>query len=487
MGRQVLGCGLPVLSDIDLFFASVREPVHAVTGTNGKSTVTSLVGHLLAGAGARPGVAATSASRRWMRSAPTGDCYVLELSSFQLERTRTAPLKAATILNVSGDHLDWHGSMDCYAAAKQRIYADAERAVANRSDGLTYPQSRSPDELITFGGDEPEPGHWGIRVRRGQRSLACGGRTLLETSRLPLAGRHNEQNVLAALAMVHGGDFRGDGSALEAAVAGFSGLAHRCETVASLGAVTYVNDSKATNVGAALAALSGLGEPPGSVVLIAGGDGKSADFAQLGDAIAKCARHLVVLGADGPAIERAVRERVPVSRARDMGEGGAAGRCRRAAGRYGTALPGLRQFRHVRELRGRGAQPFATRWRSWAHEPDGANSTPGAQARVPFPVGVEATIVNSAVDRPLLFAWLFVLAFGLVMVASASVAMDRDFLPRHGRLPRGGPRGVPGHAGDTACGLATLPATGVDCGSRALRGGARAGPGTIRQRRNALD
>ena len=320
MGRQVLGCGLPVLSDIDLFFASVREPVHAVTGTNGKSTVTSLVGHLLADAGARPGVGGNLGLAALDAIGPDRDCYVLELSSFQLERTRTAALKAATILNVSGDHLDWHGSMDCYAAAKQRIYEGAERAVANRSDALTYPRAGSPDELITFGGDEPEPGHWGIRMRNGNRALACGGRALLETSRLPLAGRHNEQNVLAALAMVHGGEFRGDGTALEAAVAGFSGLAHRCETVASVGAVTYVNDSKATNVGAALAALSGLGEPPGSVVLIAGGDGKSADFAQLGDAIAKCARHLVVLGVDGQAIERVVKGRVPVSRVRDMGE-----------------------------------------------------------------------------------------------------------------------------------------------------------------------
>ena len=320
MGRQVLGCGLPVMSDIDLFFAAVREPVHAVTGTNGKSTVTSLVGHLLAAGGARPGVGGNLGLAALDAIGPDRDCYVLELSSFQLARMRTAPLRAATILNVSGDHLDWHGSMDCYAAAKQRIYEGAERAVANRNDAVTYPRAGSPAELITFGGDEPEPGHWGIRARHANRALAFGGRALLATSRLPLAGGHNEQNVLAALAMVHGGDFHGDVAELEGAVAGFSGLAHRCETVASVDAVTYVNDSKATNVGAALAALSGIGGPPGSVVLIAGGDGKGADFTELGDAIANCARHLVVLGADGPAIERAVGERVPVSGARDMGE-----------------------------------------------------------------------------------------------------------------------------------------------------------------------
>ena len=320
MGREVLGSGLPVMSDIDLFFAAVREPVHAVTGTNGKSTVTSLVGHLLAAGGARPGVGGNLGLAALDAIGPDRDCYVLELSSFQLERMRTASLVSASILNVSGDHLDRHGSMDCYAAAKQRIYEGAVRAVANRGDALTFPKSGNPGELITFGGDEPKPGHWGIRVRNGNRALACGRRTLLETSRLTLAGRHNEQNVLAALAIVHGGEFRGDETGLEAALAGFSGLAHRCETVASIGAVTYVDDSKATNVGAAQAALSGLGGPPGSVVLIAGGDGKGADFTQLGDAMAECARHLVVLGADGPALERAVGERIPVSRAGDMGE-----------------------------------------------------------------------------------------------------------------------------------------------------------------------
>ena len=320
MGRQVLGSGLPVTSDIDLFFAAVREPVFAVTGTNGKSTVTSLVGHLLAAAGARPGVGGNLGLAALDAIGPDRDCYVLELSSFQLERMGGARLRAATVLNVSGDHLDRHGSMNGYAAAKQRIYEGAERAVANRDDPLTSPPSGNPGELITFGGDAPGPGQWGIRTRGGKRVLALGERTLLEASRLSLPGRHNELNALAALAMVHGGEFRGEEAGLGPALAGFQGLAHRCEIIASAGAVTYVNDSKATNVGAALAALSGLGDGPGSVVLIAGGDGKGADFAVLGDAIAQRARHLVVLGADGPAVERAVGGRVPVSRARNMGE-----------------------------------------------------------------------------------------------------------------------------------------------------------------------
>lgn len=320
LGRQVLGCGLPVLNDIDLFLARVRAPVFAVTGTNGKSTVTSLAGHLLAAAGSSPGVGGNLGLAALDLLHPDRDCYVLELSSFQLARVRRLNSHAATILNLSGDHLDWHGSMDCYAAAKQRIYLGAERAVANRDDRMTHPATMRRMALVTFGSDAPAPGHWGIRVQHGKRMLACGERSLVESNRLPVTGLHNERNVLAALALVHGGGFDGDRAALEAALAGFAGLPHRCETVASIGEVTYVNDSKATNVGATVAALSGIAAAPGSIVLIAGGDGKGADFTELGDAIADSARHLVVLGEDAARIEQAVRARVPVTRAASLAE-----------------------------------------------------------------------------------------------------------------------------------------------------------------------
>lgn len=321
LGRQTLASGVPVLSDLDLFFAEVAdEPVFAVTGTNGKSTVTALAGHLLTAQGLRPGVGGNLGLAALDLIEPDRDCYVLELSSFQLERMGPARCRAATVLNLSDDHLDRHGSLSCYAAVKQRIYRGAERAVANRHEPLTHPASATPVEWVTFGRDEPAPDHWGIRLRDGHRMLAWGDLPLVDTRLLPMAGGHNEQNALAALALVQGDDFAGDTDALEAAIAGFSGLPHRCERVATLGGVTYVNDSKATNVGATLAALSGLAEPPASIVLIAGGDGKQANFAELGDAIARHARHLVVLGADGPAIEEATAGRVPVSRAQDLGE-----------------------------------------------------------------------------------------------------------------------------------------------------------------------
>ncbi len=320
LGRRVMHSGLPVMSDIDLFFTAVREPVYAVTGTNGKSTVTALVGHLLAAADARPGVGGNLGLAALDAIAPDHDCYVLELSSFQLAYTQgDVGCRAATILNLSSDHLDWHGTMRCYAAAKQRIYAGARRVVANRRDAGTHPATAQPDELTTFGDDVPAAGHWGVRGA-ARRTLACGERGLLDTQRLPLAGQHNEQNLLAALALVHGSVFRGEAAALAATLADFRGLPHRCETVAVVDGVTYVNDSKATNVGAASAALRGFAAHSGEVVLIAGGDGKGADFATFGDAIAAAAKHLVVMGADGPAIAAAARERLPVSRASNMEE-----------------------------------------------------------------------------------------------------------------------------------------------------------------------
>ena len=319
--RRILNCGLPVLSDIDLFLEAVEAPVYAVTGTNGKSTTASLAGHLLAAAGRHPGIGGNLGNAALDLIRKNRDCYVLELSSFQLERLAAPRFCTAAILNLSADHLDWHGSLASYAAAKQRIYQDTQRMVANRQDSRTLPAAPGGAELVTFGSDEPAPGHWGIRRRDGARLLAWGELPVLEARQLPLAGSHNEQNVLAALALVLGAGVEleefGVGG-LAAALQGFSGLPHRCETVATVRGATYVNDSKATNPAATIAALRGLSRGPGSIVLIAGGEGKGADFGPLGDAIAQCARRIVVLGLDGPAIDRAVRGRVPVSRAPDM-------------------------------------------------------------------------------------------------------------------------------------------------------------------------
>ena len=305
LGRRIQASGLPVLSDIDLFCRAVDEPIYAITGTNGKSTVTAWVGHALAQLNHRPGVGGNLGEAALDIIGPDRDCYVLELSSFQLERMQTYPYRAATVLNVSVDHLDHHGSLAAYAAAKRRIYRQAERLIVNRDDPLSQPEPRPGGSVITFGAGTPGTGQWGVRTLGRKRWLAKGGEAVIEARRLPIAGGHNECNALAVLALING-DMNGSGlAALGESLLGYRGLAHRCEVVGVVGGVTYINDSKATNPGATVAALSSLSKGPGRIVLIAGGEGKGADFAALGQAIAARARCLIPIGQDGPAIAEA--------------------------------------------------------------------------------------------------------------------------------------------------------------------------------------
>ena len=317
LAQRILAAGLPVLSDIDLFCRAVDEPIFAVTGTNGKSTVTTLAGHALAKLNHRPGVGGNLGDAALDLIRRDCDCYVLELSSFQLERMQTYPYQAAAVLNVTADHLDRHAGMEEYRRAKLRIYRAAERTVANRDDPRTLPDDpRALERMVTFGADAPKAGHWGIRVKNSARWLSRGEDEVIETARLPLAGTHNEANFMAALALLHGGGALGVCPSLEAlgeAVLGYQGLAHRCEVVGVVGGVTYVNDSKATNPGATQAALASLGACSGGITLIAGGVGKGADFGPLGDLIAKRVRRLIALGQDGPAIAAAAGRRTQVA------------------------------------------------------------------------------------------------------------------------------------------------------------------------------
>jgi len=321
--QRALAAGAQVQSDIDLFLDAVEAPVYAVTGTNGKSTVTALVGHLLQALGRNPGVGGNLGEPALDLLEVPRDCYVLELSSFQLERLRAHRFAAATILNVTEDHLDRHGDMVAYVAAKQRIYQGAERAVVNRCDAMTLP-SVVVAEQVTFGPDAPAEGHWGLVQDEGATWIACGSMRLLPVDELPIAGAHNAQNVLAALAMVAPAAVVADPvqrAQLVAGVRSFRGLAHRCQTVAHIGGVRYVDDSKATNVGAALAALEGLGEPGRlGLILIAGGDGKGADFRPLAPAVARFVKALVLIGRDAGRMANELAGAAPVERAADMNE-----------------------------------------------------------------------------------------------------------------------------------------------------------------------
>ena len=286
--------GLPVLGDIELFAHYAHAPVVGITGANGKSTVTTLLGLMAERAGKRVrigGNLGTPALDLLAKDEP--ELYVLELSSFQLEITDSLPCIAATVLNLSPDHMDRYASMKDYAAAKARIFRHCRTAVLNREDAWVKGMAAGVKHRVSFGLDAPATGDYGVIGAGAGAWLARGSERLIPASVLRIQGRHNLANALAALALGEAA-----GLPLEAMLqelSEFRGLAHRMEFVATTGEVSYYDDSKGTNVGATLAAVQGVNQP---LVLIAGGDGKGQDFAPLADTLASKARAVVLLGKD---------------------------------------------------------------------------------------------------------------------------------------------------------------------------------------------
>jgi len=305
---------LEVVSDIELFARDAKAPFVAITGSNGKSTVTTLVYHMCRAdgrtvlAGGNLGEPALD-----LLDEETPDIYVLELSSFQLQRTQTLPAEVAVLLNVSPDHLDWHADEDEYRRAKYRVYREARAAVVNRADETAAEAAQQIDKVITFGLDEPEDGQFGIRRDDDDVYLARGETLLIEVSDMRMVGLHNQANALAALAV---GELLGlnMGPMLQV-LTEFPGLSHRMQFVARKGAVNYINDSKATNVAAAVASIQSI---DGTVVLVAGGEGKGGDFSELAAALEGKLRAAVLLGTDAEAIADAIDTVMPVYFARDM-------------------------------------------------------------------------------------------------------------------------------------------------------------------------
>ena len=346
--------GIPVLGEIELFARALRSfgagsasPVLAITGTNGKTTTTALTGHLLRATGKTVGVAgnispaALSALMAALDAKLMPQIWVLELSSFQLETTTTLNPVAATVLNVSDDHLDRYVDLAEYASAKARIFQGGDAApgvqVLNRDDALVRGMALAGRRIITFGLNAPTADEdFGLRQNRGEAWLVQGERFLLPLSELPLAGLHNAANAMAALALCASLGFAAN--ALLPALRSFRGLPHRVEKIAELDGAVWYDDSKGTNVGATVAALNGIGGqlnirgarnghlPPAGrelgtegprlanasngddrkIILIAGGDGKGQDFAPLGKAVACHARAVILIGRDGPLIEKAI-------------------------------------------------------------------------------------------------------------------------------------------------------------------------------------
>ena len=306
--------GMPVLGDIELFAHYARAPIVGITGANGKSTVTTLMGLMAERAGKRVRVGGnlgTPALDLLANEEP--ELYVLELSSFQLEITDSLPCAAATVLNLSPDHMDRYAGMAEYAAAKARIFRHCRSAVLNREDSWVKGMAADVKRRVSFGLDEPAAGDYGLVGAGGTAWLARGTERLMPASVLRIQGRHNLANALAALAVGEAAGLSMDAMLQE--LGEFRGLPHRMEFVTESKGVAYYDDSKGTNVGATLAAVQGVSQP---LVLIAGGDGKGQDFVPLADAIAGKARAVVLLGKDAEQIETAIAGRVPVRRVKDM-------------------------------------------------------------------------------------------------------------------------------------------------------------------------
>ncbi|MBN9423527.1 MAG: UDP-N-acetylmuramoylalanine--D-glutamate ligase [Candidatus Accumulibacter sp. 66-26] len=316
--------GVPVVSEIELFAWGVRRlspsaRIVAITGSNGKTTTTALTGALCAAAGLRTGVAGniSPAALAALMAAEDADAlpeaWVLELSSFQLETTHTLNADAATVLNVSEDHLDRYAGMDDYAAAKARIFKGAGVMVLNRDDARSLAAGRCGRKLATFGLDAaPRAADYGLV----DGWIVRGTEKLIALADLKLVGAHNAANAMAALALCEAVGIAP--RTVLPALAAFRGLAHRVEFVAALGGVDYYDDSKGTNVGATLAALQGMGR---KVAIILGGDGKGQDFSPLKAALAAHGRAAALIGRDAGAIAAALEgSGVPLQRCADMDE-----------------------------------------------------------------------------------------------------------------------------------------------------------------------
>ena len=305
---------IEIVSDIELFAREATAAIVAVTGSNGKSTVTTLLS-LMCDAAGKTGLAGANLGEPALDllECEQPDFYLLELSSFQLQRTAVLPVQVAVLLNVSTDHLDWHESIDEYRAAKYRIFREAENAVVNRDDeeAVAIIDDRIP--CVSFGLDEPDEGEFGIVSEDGDEFLAHGGLLLLSTSDIAMLGSHNHSNALAALAA---GSLLGiELSPMLQVLNEFPGLPHRMQRAGLCDGVCFINDSKATNVAAAIASVDSI---DGLVVLIAGGQGKGGDFASLASAVHHKLRAAVLIGEDAELIADALDGLAPTFRADDM-------------------------------------------------------------------------------------------------------------------------------------------------------------------------
>lgn len=311
--QAALQAGVSVVGDIELFARKASAPVVAITGSNAKSTVTTLVGAMAEQAGKRVAVGGNIGTPALDLLDQQPELYVLELSSFQLETTQALNAEVATVLNISEDHMDRYADLAAYHLAKHRIFRGARQVVVNRDDALSRPLVADQLPCWSFGLSRPDFKGFGLIEQAGEKWLAFEFKALLPVSELKIRGAHNQANALAALALGHAVGL--PMPAMLQALREFAGLPHRCQWLGQHAGVDYYDDSKATNVGAALAAIEGLGgDLQGKQVLIAGGDGKGADFSALVAPVTRHCRAVVLLGRDAPLLEQVLGAHVPVQR-----------------------------------------------------------------------------------------------------------------------------------------------------------------------------
>lgn len=314
--KKCISNNIPVIGDVDIFARDATAPIIAITGSNGKTTLTTLMGELIKNAGYKAivcgniGLPVLEALQQ-----PKPDYYVVELSSFQLDTTYSLKAKVAVVINVSADHMDRYATVDDYRASKQRVYKNCEFAIANKDEPDIWKNLHFKNDLIIFTLKKPNENEFGI----SDNYLMQGNHKLILISDLILQERHNNQNFLAALAM---------GSALQLPMENmlqtlkqFSGLPHRCQFVKNINGVAYYNDSKATNVGAAIAAIDSMSQHiKGRIILLAGGDSKGVDLTPLQNPVKKNVAHVILFGKDADLLQTTLSDCTDISRVNNLRE-----------------------------------------------------------------------------------------------------------------------------------------------------------------------
>ena len=310
--------GIEIIGDIELFARHANAPVVAITGSNGKSTVTTMVAEMAVTAGKNVQVGGNLGTPALeLITQPAPDFYILELSSFQLETVESLNAHVSVVLNVSPDHMDRYDSEQAYQDVKAKIYSGSGVMVINRDDPLVNSWSRPERQHIGFTLSQPQNDEFGLITKDDQSWLARGNQALLAVNELQIAGKHNIANALAALALGAAMDL--PVPAMLTAIQNYRGLAHRCYLVAKNEGVRWFDDSKATNVGACLAAIEGLADS-GGIILIAGGEGKDQDFSELTAALAANVHAVVLIGRDSQLIANVVPDSVLKVNAIDMND-----------------------------------------------------------------------------------------------------------------------------------------------------------------------